>query len=140
MSVGPAGAALQMRPLPRPSVISAPHWDGAKQGRLMVQRCDSCNHYVFIPRNRCTHCFEDSLRWVESTGRGVIYSYTIIHRAPHPAFETPYCAAVITLEEGWSMLSHVIGAEMDEIAVEKRVRVDFLDLGEAVLPIFRLEQ
>src|SRR5690606_14265840 len=79
------------RPLPVPTELSAPHWDGAREGRLMVQRCAACRTYVFIPRVACTHCFADSLEWVESTGRGGVYSYTVVQRPPHPAFEPPFC-------------------------------------------------
>jgi uncharacterized OB-fold protein len=127
------------RPLPHPTELSAPHWEGAKHRRLMVQRCAACGAYNFIPRHTCTECFTDRLDWVESSGRGVVYSYTVIHRAPHPSFETPYCAAIIQLDEGWYMLSNIVGSAMAEIAVGRRAKVDFLDLGDVTLPVFRLE-
>ena len=126
------------RPLPHPTELSAPHWNGARARKLMVQKCSACGTYVFIPRRVCTQCFADALEWVESSGRGTIYSYTIIHRPPHPSFEPPYCAAIIALEEGWYMTSNIVGAPMATIAVGLPVRVDFADHGEIVLPVFRL--
>ena len=74
---------------------------------------------------------------VESSGKGTIYSYTIIHRPPHPAFEPPFCAAIIALEEGWHMLSNVVGTDPATIAVGQAVAVEFLDCGEVTLPVFR---
>ena len=137
MSYG--GATTQGRPLPVPTEISAPHWDGARQGRLMVQRCPSCHSHVFIPRHACPHCLAEPLAWVESSGKGTIYSYTIIHRPPHPAFDPPYCAAIIELEEGWHMLSNIVAAAPETIRVGLPVKVDYLDTGEGItLPVFRL--
>lgn len=125
------------RPLPVPTELSAPHWDGAKAGRLMVQKCASCAQYVFIPRHACPNCLSGDLEWMESSGKGVIYSFTIIHRPPHPSFEPPYCAAIIELDEGWHMLSNVIADDLGAIAVGQRVRVDFIDADGMTLPIFR---
>jgi uncharacterized OB-fold protein len=126
------------RPLPHPSEISAPHWEGARQRRLMVQRCADCGTHVFIPRPFCTACLSEALEWVESSGRGAIYSYTVIHRPPHPAFSPPYCAAIVELDEGWRMLTNIVGAEMSDLAVGRRVEVDFLDVDDFTLPVFRL--
>lgn len=131
---------MARRPVPHPTEISAPHWDGARNRRLMVQRCDDCGAYVFIPRHFCTNCLSAALVWLESSGQGVIYSYTIIHRAPDPSFETPYCAAIVALDEGWHMLSNIVGASMDDIAIGQRVGVDFLAVGDTSLPIFRVQE
>ena len=128
------------RPMPHPTAISEPHWQGAREHRLMVQRCGECGAYVFPPRAACTHCFSSALRWEQSSGLGDIYSYTIIHRAPHPSFEAPYCAAIIRLAEGWHMTSNVIGTPMDEIEVGMPVEVIFVDFDEVTLPMFRVRR
>ena len=125
------------RPLPVPTELSAPHWDGAKEGKLMVQHCRSCGAHIFIPRHACTQCLSSDLGWVESSGQGAIYSFTIIHRPPHPAFEPPYCAAIIELDEGWHMLSNVMARDLDAIAVGQRVMVDFIVADDITLPVFR---
>lgn len=133
-------SAIDVRPLPEPTALSLPHWEGASEGRLMVQRCLNCREYVFIPRRVCTHCFTTELEWVESSGQGRIYSYTIIRRAPSPGFTVPYCIAIVELDEGWTMLSNITGCAMDEVEVDKRVVVNFQDFGEITLPMFRLSQ
>jgi uncharacterized OB-fold protein len=81
----------------------------------------------------------NTLHWVQSSGLGTIYSFTIVHRAPDPAFEIPYCIAIIRLDEDWYMTSNIVGAKMESIAVGCRVRVDFLDVGDVTLPVFTLQ-
>lgn len=125
------------RPLPHPTELSAPHWQGAAEGKLMVQRCDDCGAYVFTPRERCRSCFGDKLRWVQSSGKGTVYSYTIVHRPPDPSFDPPYCPAIIELDEGWMMLSNVVEADLTRIAIGDPVEVAFKDMGDITLPVFR---
>lgn len=126
------------RPLPQPSNLTAPHWDGARQHKLMVQKCDDCAGYTFIPRPVCHHCFSPNLKWVESSGKGTVYSYTIVHRPPDPSFEAPFCIAIIELEEGWHMTSNIVGSPVEEIRTGLPVEVEFLDVGEMTLPAFKL--
>ena len=134
MSYAPPSAD---RPVPHPTELSAPHWDGARAGRLMVQRCEACRRYVFTPRHVCPGCLGDTLAWVESSGLGQVYSYTVIHRPPHPAFQPPYCAAIVELDEGWRMVTNIVGLAPEAVRVGLAVQVDFLEVGEAVLPVFR---
>lgn len=126
------------RPLPVPTELSAPHWDGARARKLMVQYCASCDAHVFIPRHACPNCLSGDLEWVQSSGEGAVYSFTIIHRPPHPSFEPPYCAAIIELDEGWHMLSNVITDDVRSVEVGQRVSVDFIDVDDLTLPVFRL--
>jgi len=127
----------ESRPLPIPTELSQPHWDGAREGRLMVQHCPSCAAYVWIPRRACPHCLAEPLDWVQSSGKGEVYSFTIIHRPPHPAFEPPYVAAIVQLAEGWHMLTNIVGCDPAEVAVGQAVEVQFLEEGEITLPVFR---
>ena len=124
------------RPLPQPTALSAPHWEGAQQHRLMVQRCAACAHHVFPPKPVCDACFSQNLTWVQSSGRGAIYSYTIVHRPPDPSFAVPFCAAIIALEEGWYMLSNVVNIPMEAIAVGLPVKVCFVEVDGMSLPVF----
>ena len=78
-----------MIPLPRPTALSAPHWDGCREGRLMVQRCGDCGACVFIPQHCCTACLSPALDWVQSSGKGTVYSFTVVHRPPPGWRPTP---------------------------------------------------
>ena len=125
-------------PLPRPTRLSRPHWDGCRGGVLRVQRCRDCGHFVFIPQPLCTRCHADALAWVESTGRGTVYSYTVVHRAPRPTFEVPYVVAIVELEEGWHMLTNLVDIAPGAVSVGTRVEVAFRAMSDEItLPYFR---
>ncbi len=125
-------------PLPQPTPLSRPHWEGCRQGVLRVQRCSACGAYVFIPQPVCTSCQSRALEWVESSGRGTVYSYTTVHRPPRPQFETPYVVAIVELEEGCHMLTNVVDCPPGEVGVGMPVEVTFRAItDEITLPFFR---
>jgi len=125
-------------PLPRPTALSRTHWDGCKQGVLRVQRCGDCGHFVFIPQPICTRCQSGALEWVTSTGRGTVYSYTVVHRPPRPAFAVPYIVAIVELEEGWHMLTNLVDVAPADVQVGMAVEVSFRPMSDEVtLPYFR---
>ena len=127
-----------MIPLPRPTPLSAPHWDGCREGRLRVQRCRACRHYVFIPQPVCTACQSDALEWVDSSGRGTVYSLTTVHRPQRPEFAVPYTVAIVELDEGWHMLTNLVECAPEERAIGMRVEVVFRRMtDEVTLPMFR---
>lgn len=124
-------------PLPRPTALSRPHWDGCKAGVLRVQRCRDCGHFVFIPQPLCTRCQSEALEWVTSSGRGTVYSFTVVERPPRPAFETPYVVAIVELEEGWHMLTNLVDVAPEAVEVGMRVTPRFRAMSDDVtLPYF----
>jgi uncharacterized OB-fold protein len=125
-------------PLPHPTNLSQPHWEGCRKGVLRVQRCKDCSTYVFIPRHVCTNCQSDALEWVESSGQGSVYSLTTVHRPQRPEFEPPYTVAIIELEEGWHMLTNLVECEPEDVRVGLPVEVIFRKMSEEItLPLFR---
>ena len=93
---------IQTRPPQIPTDLSRPFWEGAKQGRLLIQRCSGCGTLRHYPRLLCDQCYSDAADWVEASGRGVIHSWTVSHHAFHPSFkaELPYTLVTVDLEEG----------------------------------------
>ena len=125
-------------PLPRPTELSQPHWDGCREGLLRVQRCNGCGSFVFVPKPVCGACLGDDLSWVESSGRGTLYSYTTVERPQQPAFEVPYTVAIVELEEGWHMLSNLVGIEPHEVEIGMPLEVSFERMtDEITLPYFK---
>lgn len=125
-------------PLPHPTPLSKPHWDGAREGKLRVQKCLDCGVHVFIPQPCCTGCMSPRLEWIESSGRGTLYSYTIVHRPQQPSFEVPYAVAIVLLEEGWHMLSTLIDVDEEKIEIGMPLEVVFQKMSDEVtLPLFR---
>lgn len=127
------------RPLPRPTVLSRPFWDGCREGRLLVQQCSDCGRCFFLPSEFCPYCLSSDNEWVESTGRGHVVTCTTVWRPPTPAFDPPYVVAVVRLEEGHEMVTNVVDAEPDADLVGAPVRVHFHRESEDItLPFFEL--
>ncbi len=86
--------------MPVPTEISAPFWDGLKSGRLTIQRCNSCGHWIFYPRRHCNKCWSHDLAWHEVSGAGSLYTYTLtrIPTLPDFADEMPQAMAVVELD------------------------------------------
>ena len=94
----------------------------------------------FPPRYLCPKCWSDKLEWTKCTGKGVVYSFTVMHRAPMPAFanRVPYVVALIDLEEGPRMMANILGEDALDTKIGDRVGVCFEErAGGSKLPQFR---
>lgn len=89
-----------IRPVGEPDNVTREWWDATRHNALLIQRCDDCGHLQLYPRSLCTSCASQRLGYVQAAGTGTVYSYTVVHRAPHPAFEPPYVVALVRLDEG----------------------------------------
>jgi uncharacterized protein len=123
------------RPLPRPSALTKPFWDGARRNELWLQRCEGCHGYLFYPRYLCTRCGSGKLRWEQVSGRGTVFTYTVARRPTHPAFadRVPYVIAVVELEEGPKLTTNIVGCEPVDVSIGLRVRATFEDAGDVTL-------
>ena len=119
-----AETAGHRKPLPIPSDISRPFWDGLREGVLRVQRCRGCGRHVFYPRNFCPHCLSEGLEWVTASGLGKLYSFTVVRRAMHPAFQenVPYVFAIVELDEGPRVTANVINCSPESLRVDMPLR------------------
>ena len=129
------------RPKPQATEWSQPFWSACKRGELVVQRCGACQTLRHYPQPICPACQSSEFDWAKLAGRGVIYSYTVAHRAFHPAWadHVPYVLATIELDEGVRMLCDLLDVEPDAIAIGQRVEAYFEDLpGQGAMPRFRI--
>ena len=128
------------KPIPRPSPESRTFWEGAKEKRLLLPRCNHCGRFFFPPSQRCRHCLSPDIAWAESKGTGRIYSFVIYHRSYHPAFEAdvPYVVAIVELDEGVRLLSNIVGIPPDKVRCDARVRVTFQEREGASIPMFEV--
>ena len=136
---GPAPAPG--RPVPAPTPVTEPFWEGCKAGRFLLQRCAACGASQFYPRTVCSACGGAELEWTPAQGAGQVVSYTVVRRAITPAFAemVPYVVAIVRLDEGPQLMSHIVGCDPDSVRVGAAVQVDFEDVdGAATLPVFRL--
>ena len=93
-----------------------------------------------MPREGCRQCGSFEWTWEQSSGKGEVFSWTVIHRALHPGFneELPYAAVIIELEEGVRMVSHVVDVPTESLVVGQPVEVFFEDVtAEVSIPKFR---
>lgn len=134
---GPGGTTA--KPLPRATPELAPWLDAARDGKLVVQRCDGCGALRFPPRELCSRCWSRHATWQQVSGRGEIFSFYRMHQVYHPAFaaEVPYAVVVVKLEEGPMLTSNVVDCPPAELRIGLPVEVVFADDGEVVLPKFR---
>lgn len=117
-----------LKPLPTPTPASRPFWEAARRHEFLLQRCGGCGAFIYYPRDRCPHCFSDELAWQRASGRGTVYSYTVVYRASSRAFaDAPYVLAIVELEEGLRMTAN-IAAPPAELKVGMPVTVFFDDV------------
>lgn len=113
-------------------------FDGVAEGQLRVQQCGDCGAHQFYPRVVCKHCGSDHSQWVVASGRGQVASFSVVRRAVSADFEAPYVIALIDLEEGVRMMSHVIDIDPDQVVSGMAVTVVFRPVGGAdIRPVFR---
>jgi uncharacterized protein len=132
----------QAGPLPHASSqVSVPFWRGCQSEELRYQRCDACGQANFPPTEHCRHCLSAGLHWTNSAGTGEIYSWTVVYRPVTPEFEPPYAPAIITLDEGYQMLSNIVGVAPGDLAIGMRVQAQFHVIGrDLTLPYFTSEK
>ena len=120
-------------PVPTPSATSAPYWEACADGVLTFQRCDACGAIPARATTVCASCSARSLSWVPSRGEGSLYSWTVVWRPADPTFTVPYAPAIVTLDEGWWLMSAVVGCTPDELLADMRLRVEFHPAGSGIV-------
>ena len=130
------------KPVPVADELSQPFWEAAKERRLVVQRCTDCGYYNHPPRLVCDRCSSQRLDFAPASGRGTIYSFTVMHQPSVVGFEgeVPYVNIVVELEEQpmLFMVSNLPHAELGKIRIGVRVEVWFEERGpDLVLAQFR---
>jgi hypothetical protein len=131
------------KPIPVADELSRPFWDAAKARRLEVQRCGSCGYYNHPPRQYCDACLGQELSFTPVSGRGTIYTFTVMHQRDVAGFEeeAPFINIVVELVEQAQLLmvSNLPIAERAKVKIGATVEVYFEDRGEGVvLPQFRI--
>jgi hypothetical protein len=126
--------------VPEVSGVLAPFLAAAREHRLVVQRCTGCGKLRFPPRELCSGCLSTDATWQEVSGRGEVYSYSVMHHVYHPGFadEVPYAVVLVKLAEGPKITSNLVDCPPSEIRVGMPVEVTFEAVSpEVTLPKFR---
>jgi uncharacterized protein len=119
--------------------LDLPFWEGCRDGKFLVHRCEMCGH-SYWPASRCVKHGSQSMWWVPATGRGTLYTYTVMHHAYTTAMKgkTPYVVGVIKLEEGPFFHSNVIDSPLESIAIDMPLEAVMTQHESGLtMPVFR---
>lgn len=129
------------RPAPPVTELSQGFWDAVAEQQLVIQKCRGCAQLRHYPQPLCPACHSKEYEWARVSGRGEIYSFTVAHRAFHPAWKdhVPYVIATIELDEGVRMVCDLLGTDPERVAIGQRVEVAFEELpGQGWMPRFEV--
>lgn len=113
-------------------------WEGAREGKLLAQRCSGCRALRHPPGPACPVCHSLDYDIVELSGRGVLYSYVVQHHPAAPGFDGPALVAAVELEEGVRLVSNLVGVDPDDVKIGESLEVIFVDQEEGwTAPQFR---
>ncbi|HEY2105209.1 MAG TPA: OB-fold domain-containing protein [Candidatus Binataceae bacterium] len=135
-------AAISNFPSPIPDFDAEEFWAGCNRGELMMQRCAACTKFRWLPRPMCPFCNSLDREWVKVSGRGKVYTYTVITHPVHPAAvsRVPYNVAQVRLEEDPDLIlvTNLVGLKNEEIRIDMPVQVVFDEHEPGVkLPKFK---
>lgn len=105
---------------PQPNPETQAFWDAAAEGKLLIKKCNGCGQVHFYPRDNCPFCFSDKTEWQQASGKGTVYTYSVMRRAP-----VPYAIAYVTLAEGPTMTTNIVDCDLNSIKVGQAVKLVF---------------
>jgi hypothetical protein len=114
------------------------HWRLQKQRYALIgEVCPHCEAKIFPPRDVCPECGGEARLPFSFSGRGEIFSYTVMHDAPAGfGHTTPYTVALVKLEEGPVVTAQLTDLGEDAVKigmpvemVTRRIREDGNERG-----------
>jgi uncharacterized protein len=117
---------------PVPNLETRAFWDACTQGKLMIGKCTVCGKVHYYPRARCPFCFSDNTELQQASGNGVVYTYSVMRRAP-----IPYAIGYVTLAEGPTIMTNFVDCDLDRLKIGQPVRLVFKESdGGPPVPMF----
>jgi uncharacterized OB-fold protein len=123
------------RKIPAPIVTSETEtfWNAARERRFVVPTCSACGKAHWYPRAICPFCSSERVQWRNASGRGTIYTFSVMRRA-----KEPYAIAYVTLAEGPTMMTNLVDCDFDKLSIGQAVSLVFKDTeGGPPVPMFR---
>ena len=130
--------AISERVLPAPAPVVLPevkpYWEATAAGQLVLPHCEECNQVIWYPRPFCPECASTRVKWVQASGRGTVYSFTVNRRgvADLPAYRDAgvYVLAYVELEEGPRVMTNIVDCDADAVRIGQKVEAVFHDTGQ----------
>ncbi|WP_458683493.1 Zn-ribbon domain-containing OB-fold protein [Prescottella equi] len=115
---------------------SAGFWEAASVHRFVIPRCNRTGNYFFPPERCVPGTNSTDWSYVESSGVGIVTTFTVVYRPPSGDFAAPYVLAVVSGVEGWTYLTNIVGCPPDAVRIGMPVRVTYEDAEGVSLPVF----
>lgn len=119
------------------SDFSTPFWEALADGRLLVPECQACGRRFFTPEPLCPHCGSAGWRWTQSQGTGSVYSVSVVYQAVSNDHEVPFALAIADLDDGLTMLTHIVCCDPEAVRIGMRIRFDPDASRSRMLPLFQ---
>lgn len=117
------------------AALTEEFWAAAARRELVRPVCRDCGRNFFTPQIACPACLSENWTYEPSTGRGRVYSATVVHKASTPGVAVPFHLGIVDLDEGWSMLSTLVGEQLP--AIDAPVEVTWVEQDGRTVPAFR---
>ena len=107
-----------------------PFWEALRRHEFRVQKCGDCGVLRYIPTEICAHCGSEGYAWTPVSGKGQVYTYTVVHRGPTAAYQAdaPYVIAHVDLDDGPRVISNVVGCDPGEVCIGMPVEIVYQDV------------
>jgi hypothetical protein len=122
------------KPLPAIRPWTATFWKAASEGKLLIQRGKKTGKLIMYPKKYSPHDYTEEIEWIEASGKGTIYSYSIVHANAPTAFkdELPFVVAIVELEEGVRMCTNIVDTPFEKISIGSEVTTVFKKINEEI--------
>ena len=127
------GDGTSQLPTPAPAVVPETErfWAATAEGKLVLPKCDVCATVIWYPKGICPECGSLDIGWVEASGEGVVYTFTVSRRGEGAYREaTPFVLAYVELDEGPRVMTNIVGCPPESVRIGLRVRAVFHDTGQ----------
>ena len=120
-------------PSPIANTETQAFWDAARTGRFVLPTCTACRKAHWYPRAICPFCADGTIEWRDASGKGTIYTFSVMRRA-----KEPYVIAYVTLAEGPTMMTNIVDCNFDALRIGQPVNVVFKETENGPpVPMFR---
>jgi uncharacterized OB-fold protein len=121
--------------------LTAPFFEAARRHELVIQRCADCRGWIFYPQVFCHLCHSRNLDWERVSGRGTVFSFTVVRHALHAGFasQLPLGVVLIDLDDapGVRLVSNLVDVANEDIVIGMPVAVTFREIDGVTLPMFQ---
>lgn len=129
-------SAPYLKPLPQKQPENAPLWEGLAQHEFRVPQCNACGSWNWVPYPACRECLSQDLSWKTLSGRGTLFTYTIVHRGLGEFHkEVPYVTALVDMDvpdgkRAVMVLGNIVDVPHEALAVGMPLKMVFKDIPD----------